>query len=185
MKRNIINFKSLILVMLLAGCVPSIHPLYTEDDIVFLPVLLGTWEEEDEGTWTFTKKGDNSYFLQMVEDDESANFIVHLVSLDDHLFMDFFPGDNDHIEMCAFLSVHYFPVHTFAKVIIDKEKIEIHCLDPGFIEDLLEQNKIRISHEKSDDNIILTASTEELQKFVRKYADDQKAYVSPTVLKKI
>jgi hypothetical protein len=121
----------------------------------------------------------------MEDDDELAEFIVHLVSLDDHLFMDFFPGDNDQIEMCGFLSVHYFPVHTFAKVIIDKEKIEIHCLDPGFIDDLLEQNKIRISHEKSDDNIILTASTEELQKFVKKYADDQKAYVSPTILKKI
>ena len=59
--------------------------------------------------------------------------------------------------------MHLFPVHTFAKVNI-------------------EQNKIKISHEKSGQNIILTASTGELQKFVVKYGSDEDAFFDPIIL---
>ena len=33
------------LVVLLAGCFPSLHPLYTEEDLVYDSALVGTWTE--------------------------------------------------------------------------------------------------------------------------------------------
>ena len=37
-----------ILAVALAGCIPSLHPLFTEDDLIFEPKLLGTWAKSKE-----------------------------------------------------------------------------------------------------------------------------------------
>ena len=43
------------------------------------------------------------------------------------------------------------------------DRFELSQLDGDFLENLIEQKKIRIRHEKDNDgNIIITASTEEL-----------------------
>jgi len=43
------------LVVLLGGCVPvvSLHPLFTEDNLVFEEKLLGTWVNDT--TWEFAR----------------------------------------------------------------------------------------------------------------------------------
>src|SRR5688572_2052421 len=38
-----------------AGCVPSLNPLYTLKEVVFDPALIGSWSEEGS-TWTFSAK---------------------------------------------------------------------------------------------------------------------------------
>ena len=46
-----------------------------------------------------------------------------------------------------------------------------------WLEDLFKQRKIRIKHEViKDDEILLTASSKDLQKFVLKYEEEKKAY---------
>lgn len=40
----------------------------------------------------------------------------------------------------------------------------------------MEEEKIRIKHEKNNTNILLTAQPKELQKFVAKYANDKNAF---------
>ncbi len=50
--------------VILAGCVPSLHPLYTDKDTVFELALLGKWSEKDsKATWTFTKGNKKQYNL--------------------------------------------------------------------------------------------------------------------------
>ncbi|MBI3044618.1 MAG: hypothetical protein HYY78_17510 [Betaproteobacteria bacterium] len=40
----------------LAGCVFSLHPLYTDEDVVFDPALIGAWVQGNAGnTWEFGK----------------------------------------------------------------------------------------------------------------------------------
>jgi hypothetical protein len=41
------------LVLLLSGCVSSIHPFYDEKDVVFDSALLGTWTSIDKMLWSF------------------------------------------------------------------------------------------------------------------------------------
>lgn len=57
-----------ILLFILSGCgVSSIHPLYTEQDVIFDPALLGDWTDKDsKGTSTFTKSGDKVYNLEII-----------------------------------------------------------------------------------------------------------------------
>lgn len=184
------------MVMLLAGCIPSLHPLYTEKDILRMDAITGDWLSDDSTSmYQIIASPDEkpSYLFTYLElpgkgnlfnaDSSRANFIVNLVNLNGSYFMDFYPGENDDLEnLNVLLQVHLIPAHTFAKFRVTPDTIIIWRFDPDWLESLFDENRIRIAHEKIDDQIVLTASTEELQKFVSKYADDPSAYVAPEVL---
>jgi len=78
--------------LFLSSCflVPSVHPLYTEADIVFDPALLGVWTADDsKDTLTFIEEGANSYKLIVAGDDgPKGEFIVHLVKIGGARFLD-------------------------------------------------------------------------------------------------
>ncbi|HOW24691.1 MAG TPA: hypothetical protein PK711_03405 [Bacteroidales bacterium] len=180
---------------LVAGCIPSLHPLYTDRDRKRMDVITGDWlsddsssmyrimADPDEPSYVFTYTDLSRKGNLFTHDSSRADFIVNLVSLNGSDFMDFFPGDNDDLQnLNMLLQVHLIPAHTFAKFRVTQDTIIIWRFDPEWLEELFDENRIRISHEKMDDQIVLTASTEELQKFVSKYADDPAAYVEPEVL---
>nr|NQU93150.1 hypothetical protein [Bacteroidota bacterium] len=175
-----------LIILFLSGCIPSIHPLYTEDDIVFKSELLGTWYEKADTRWVFEKHGENQYLMTYVEDHEVlsdsasvSDFVVTLLKLDDTYYLDLYPGENDQINFSSLLISTLLPTHIFAKVEFIEEFFTIRFFNRDWLENLLEQNRIRIAHEKTPDYTVLTASTEELQKFVKKYADVKEAYNTP------
>ena len=50
-------------------------------------------------------------------------------------------------------------------------------LDPDWLKEMIQQKKVRIPHEVlNDEDFVLTAATEELQKLVQTYAEDPKAF---------
>jgi len=60
------------LVLLLAGCLPSVNPFFTENDLVFDPRLLGEWQtpkdQDDPPTeWQFERGEGKAYKLTVVE----------------------------------------------------------------------------------------------------------------------
>ena len=201
-KKKIV-FISLILMILVNACIPSLHPLYTEEDLILDNRIVGTWvsdeSTEDESIWKIEKyRGCGEcpgpaelypenldgklYRLEHIQSSDTITFDLYLLKLGDYLYFDFYPheyeSENDMRNM------HLYPVHTFAKVDIKQNSIVIKQFSIDYLEELIEQNKIKISHEKSGMNIILTASTLELQKFVKKYADDENIFVEPTILKR-
>ena len=89
------------------------------------------------------------------------------------------------LEMNELLELYLFPVHTYAKVQFKENEVRIFQVDPDWIETVIEEKKIRIKHEMIDDAILLTASTEELQKFFTKYAVEDRAFIDPIVLKRL
>jgi len=121
MKLKIIVFALLLgAVFFLQSCIPSIHPIYTEDKLVEVKEIPGIWvnkNTDDEGsrtvndkdekmkitlktdsgqaeTWTFSKRGDKSYLLIHVDEEgRPAAFDVHIIKLDENYFMDFYPTD--------------------------------------------------------------------------------------------
>ncbi len=191
-------------VLFITGCIPSLHPLYTDDDLVFNPELIGEWYDDDdpEQTWEFTRAGENAYTLKhtdfthktkKLDSGEFTNdtilftgkFDIHLIKLEGIYFMDFYPEDNNQLDINELLELHLFPVHTFAKVQFMENEVRIFQVDPDWIETVIEEKKIWIKHEMIDDAIILTASTEELQKFFAKYVEEDRAFIDPIVLKKL
>jgi hypothetical protein len=177
------------LAMVLTACVPSIHPLYTEHDLVFDPALVGVWSEDEKAdeTWAFEKSGDQAYKAIYSEKGKTGEFDVHLLKLGDTLFLDFYPQDDGIKQMDRndFYRFHFLPVHTFARVSLSGATLEMGFFDADWLKNLLEEKPKAIRHERRGaDGIILTASTKELQKFVLDHADEAFGD-KPTALKRV
>lgn len=188
----------IIFTLFLSGCVVySFYPLYTEKDLFANDFLLGDWYEGDDQEvkfetdlgWTFThshvgNKQDGitdstSYdlIIKTIENGKEieSEFKVFVVELGGQYFLDFYLEDfgGDEITLATF---HIIPVHTFAKLTVEKDKLIINWFDQDWLGDLIKENKIRIHHEKNDDYILLTAKPKELQKFVTKYLNSEEAF---------
>jgi hypothetical protein len=185
--------KSIILIgamaMILSSClVKSLHQFYNEEDVIFEEKLIGEWYDSDSTYWKispyiFSKgfmKGDsvdNSYLVEMFEEDSlhPSRFNVHLFKLKDKLFLDFMPIRDDSQQ--SMVDLHLVPTHSIAGVNFQpNDKVEISWYNESFLEDLFSENRIKISHEiiksgqySSEKEYVLTASTDELQKFLLKF----------------
>lgn len=185
----------LLIAVFLSGClVKSLHPFYKESDVIFDETLLGTWLDEDSATWrinpfTFSKgfmKGDstdNSYLVEMFDDTAKiSKFNVHLFNLKEKQFLDFVPIQDDRYE--EIINIHLVPTHSIARILfVSEDEAIIAWFDEEWLNSLFEENRVKIAHEVVkvygdglNKEYVLTASTQELQKFIIKYGNDEDAY---------
>jgi hypothetical protein len=191
------NFILISLVLfLISGCfVKSLHPFYKEKEVIFKKELTGTWTGEDSSTWKIEQgmkftglfkpdSPDNSYLITFTDKKGTAKFKVHLFQLRSRYFFDFYPEEVESTN--DMMTSHLVPMHTVARVDFLSGKIVIQWYNEEWLIGLFRENKIRIAHEKvpnyegktGEDNfqVVLTASTEDLQKFMLKYMDDPNAF---------
>lgn len=138
------------------------------------------WKKEETNANPFDKGKQISnkftytlYVYDKAMPENKAEFYLHIVKLGDKVFIDFFPEEWQ--KNNTILAFHLMSVHTFAKIEIGN-KLEINWFDSEWLQTLLEKNKIRIKHENNGDYMLLTERPEELQKFVIKYANEDKAF---------
>ena len=165
------------LMLLLTGCIPSLHPLYTPEDLIFDDALLGEWVDKDgKETWTFAKGDEKQYKATYVDDDgKKGEFVVHLLKVKDRLFLDLFPVDPE-LKQNSFYAVHLMPVHTFLRIELKGQTLRFSLLDSSWIKNFVEENPGVIRHEKIDNAVLLTAQPKELQAFLALYEDNAKAW---------
>lgn len=182
-----------LLVLAVAGCVRSLHGLYTQNDLVFKPELLGRWNEEGEkNSWTFTQANATSYLLRFVQQEgsrrhnagaagpDSATFEVHMVDLKGMLFLDFYPKEPEvTTELCK---VHMLPVHTFWTVRVEPGHVRLAMLSQDWLKRKVDAGELKIKHERVNEEIILTAPTAELQQMMVSVGDREDAYGEPVDL---
>jgi len=198
-----------LLAVLLGGCLPvmSLHPLVAEKDIVFEEKLLGTWVDDPnnpKSTWQFKrvedstskdgefdppKKPEIAYKLILLnnEDNTKGSFFAHLVKLESRLFLDVYPSrlpcaQPDPNEDWLLNAFFLMPGHSF--VIIDsiEPQLKLRWTNQEEMKKLLKEEPNAVKHELVEDSIVLTALTEQLQKFVMKYADDERVFPEQTIL---
>ncbi len=188
-----------IIAIFLSGClVRSIHPLYTEKDLILVPEIVGKWLNKDGDEYIFIKKekGKSYSFIhinkknvgKMAPVNDTAYMDAHFLKLGGQIFMDLFPGDNEQMDkLQTTLAFHLVGIHSFYKILIVDGKPQIQEMDDEWLEKMIKSKRIRIKHERlqSDDGIVLTASTKELQKFMTKYANEEKAFKKPDILSPI
>lgn len=186
------NFSLVILFALFfSGCVVySFYPIYTENDLFANDLLSGEWVDDDDAVWNFSHpfKGkkeqgiidSSAYVLKLTSNNDGkirkSEFSVHILKLGGQYFLDFYLEDyldDDELELASF---HIIPVHTFAKLTIENNQLQINWFDQEWLLKLIEENKIRIHHEQNDDIVLLTAKPLELQKFVTKYVNSENAF---------
>jgi hypothetical protein len=183
---------------ILAGCFPvlSLHPLYDNQHLVFEEKLLGTFSEPNGITWEFTRADEpNAYQLifSAVSEEEhkviKGLFAAHLVKLDGRLFMDIYPkepvwGDDKGLDKTKwpYNSLFLLSAHTFAKVEIAGPQVKLWLTDLVEMKELLKEDPNAVKHEVVEDNPVLSDSTQQLQKFVLKYADDSRLFSNEHIL---
>jgi len=174
----------------MSGClVSSLHPFYKEKDKIYEEKLEGNWIDEDSSIWTIEpnilsagfmsgkENHDSSYVITYFEE-ESASSILKgtLFKLNDVAYVDFIPDPNEEHCMSDMTTWHHVPVHTLARVQYCRDSIMLWWYGDEWLNELFEQNRIRIKHEEVEafeyDRHLLTADTDELQKFIKKYIND-------------
>jgi hypothetical protein len=158
--------------LLMAGCLPSLHPLYNDKTLIFKEGLIGKWMGDDS-VWQFSRAGEKEYELRIRDDEkELGRFSAHLIEIKGLMFLDLFPDDKPLEDLDDFYKIHLLPVHTFMKVDQINPNLRLRMIDYDKVERMLENDPNVIKHEVvDDDRIVLTASTEELQNFVVEHVD--------------
>jgi hypothetical protein len=189
-----------VLAALLGGCIPiaSLHPLFTQQDVIFEEKLLGTWVDDPnspETTWEFKRldeperTGEHAYKLIFSDEEgRKGSFVAHLVKLQNTLFLDLYPSelpwepkDPNKVEW-VYNTLFLIPAHTFIKIDSIGPQLGMRLTVEDKMEELLKEDPNAVRHASTEDRLVLTASTKELQAFVLKYADDSRAFPNEMVL---
>lgn len=172
----------LALAVLIAACVPSVNPFYTNKDVVTDPRLAGSWlEDEDKdspATWKFEATTNNAYAVAVTEDnDKSGKFEGHLFKLGAEFFLDLTPTEcNYATNQAGIVGVAMIPGHLLVRVKFAEKKLNLALCDPDWIKKFLEKNPSALAHRVVDGSVILTAETGALQKFVLKYLGEDELF---------
>ena len=190
----------------LTGCLVSLHPIYTDQDLASDPDLKGIWRHEDI-TWDFSDGNQGKYKLVYTEKDREATFVAHLVNLDGVLFLDLYPDTAELVDKADswrvpdFYLFHLFPVHTFLRVHQITPSLRLATISLDWLNDYLKAHPRAVDHERipmfgkkitvfgKEGFVVLTGSTKKLQRLLIKankkgafYSEDQTIEL---VLKKI
>lgn len=183
-------------IFLLSSCVvKSLNPFYTKETISFDKRFIGDWIDSKKGKWKVVSFKDeitkenpvekmkaddlklleefkNSYYIQRVYKGRETLFIVTPFKINNQTFLDFYPLEyQDDID--NLLESHLVYTHSLVKYDVQKNgEIKVKWLDEDKVQKLFEQKKIKIKHKRIGvlkDKYMLTASSKELQKFIKKY----------------
>lgn len=180
---------ALSLAAILTACVPSLHPLYTAETTVFRDDLLGLWKEsaQSDESWKFQKEGENSYRVTYVNEKDSSEMEGRLVKLGEFLFLDLFiSGESLNSGKLGVLEkTSLIPGHLVVKVRLG-EKLELQALNPETLADHLSESPKALAHAyPQKDRLVITASTEDLQKFFTRHANTEGFWSAASNLKRV
>jgi hypothetical protein len=177
-----------VILLLLTGCVvTSVYPFYTSKDVVFDQALLGDWVDavktnEPNEFVRVERLGEKGYAVTAFTGSETNSSEAYLFRLKRQLFLDVFPTNR---------SLDYLPVHQVSRVASLTPKLESTDLNYDWLAKLVEQKPDAIRHlvlpdkpgDRQGGRIVLTADTQELQRFLLKYLDNTNAWKEPSVWK--
>ncbi|MGA2232729.1 MAG: hypothetical protein ABSH22_17660 [Tepidisphaeraceae bacterium] len=169
--KKLIGFAALLL--LVGGCVESLHALYSDRDVIYEPALIGVWTTGNGmEEYAFTKSDqDNTYKLIAVDKDgKSGEFVVHLLKVKDTMFLDLYPADPQ-LPQNGFYQGHLLPTHSFVLVRQIDPTLVVSDMDMDWTKKFLTDNPSSVGHEMVDDMPVLTASTADLQAFLLAHLD--------------
>jgi hypothetical protein len=181
------TFTFLLPAILLTGCrdftdfdlkisIPvSLHPLAGEDDITFDETLLGPWQGP-EGVGVVFEEGSDSdtYRIEFFDDSTKvASLQATLTDVEGTRFVDMVPPgpDPNTLEMNQYF---YLPTHLFVKITLAEPNLSMHL---ALFDSILEDDPNALPHEivsQSDHTYtVITASTEQLRRFMTEHAQDE------------
>ena len=179
--------------MVINGClVRSLHPFYQLSDRIYDEAMIGNWIDEDSCIWIIrphvTPEGlmsnkpvrmDSTYQIIYFDESDAGCYMQGtLFVLNGQRYVDFVPDPQEQHCTADMTFFHHVPVHTLARMHSSEGGLMFFWFGEEWLNELLENKRIRIDHEKVQlsaeyEGYLLTADTEELQKFIIKYMNDE------------
>ena len=155
------------------------------DVLLFQEVLLRENKKDqpselDEDQLRIYNKYKNGYVVYFEKDSTKSSFLAMPFRINDQLFLDFTPIEDKESEKLGndMYRMHLIETHSLAKFdVISEKEINLKWFSSDKLKELLDEDKIKIKHEKVGfgETVLLTASSEELQQFIKKYLDSKDA----------
>ncbi|WP_242084542.1 hypothetical protein [Aestuariivivens sediminis] len=187
-----------IAILILHSCIiKSLHPFYTKNTLSFEKRFLGIWKDNEDpnNQWIITSVKDyykeewkrdtmppspedlerynkekEGYLVLKKQKNDVGIFLAMPFKINNQLFLDFKPITSSCECSIDLMGYHEVITHSLVKFdVFNDNSISITWLSSKKIEDLFKNHKINIKHEKLKPGYLLTASPEELQKFIAKY----------------
>ncbi len=171
---------ALLVCVVLAGCVTTLNQIYTDKDLTFDKSILGDWQDADTPeTYSLSQSGENEYHLLYTnEEGIPAEFTLHLVRIDSLLFFDVFPDEPD-LGGNEFYEIHFLPVHSFVRVVQTDPEFLLATINSDWLDDYVQEHPGQIAGQDTEGELVLTAQTEDLQRFLIKMASTEGAFNEP------
>ena len=165
----------------------SLQPFYTKTDLEADPGLVGTWgDKEGDVSFTFEEGKEKEYALVVKERDgereDSGEFEAHLLRLGGWWFIDFFPKEKN--GGSVFYRAHFLRGHSLARLTLGRDSMQLAFLNASWLRARIEEKSIDALHEKADESLLLTGTTQELQELAYCYGNDEKAFAEPLSLER-
>lgn len=162
--------------LLLSACIPSVEPFFLDKDVVFDPTLLGEWQAKDTKNepqhWKFERGKDKAYALTVTDDEgKQGHFTATLFELKQHQFLDLIADEcefaTNQVDLVGFSLI---AGHLLVHVAQVEPDLKMAFCDYKWLDEYLKENPKALAHRGGDD-IVLTATTRQLQRFVLKHVD--------------
>lgn len=130
-------------------------------------------EVSDESTELdeLLKKG---YLVKYTGKNKETLFVAMPFKINNQYFLDLIPFMYEDESVNNLVNQHLLPTHSLAKVDVNSDnEIAFSWLNEDKVKDLFENQELRLKHEQIgyEEDLLLTASSEELFTFLKKYKD--------------
>ena len=167
--------------LLSSAClVVSLQPVYEPETIAFDPALLGTWIAGDDDTsLSFERAEWHSYHVTIEERDDRTRLSARLTRVGEQLYLDLSPLDG------ADVAPLLLPVHGLYRLQLQDDELSLADLNYERLERLALDGgaglPMAIDARK---NVVITASTAELRRWLVAHAGDDGLFAAPTTLRR-
>lgn len=163
-----------------ACLVVSLQPVYEAETIAFDPALLGTWVAGDENlTLTFDRAEWHSYHLTVQARDAHERVSARLTRAGDRLYLDVSPLDGADVAPLA------LPVHAVYRLGLQGDELSLAELNYEQLEPLARAGTAGLPMSvDARRNIVITASSTELRRWLVAGAADEGLFAVPTILRR-
>lgn len=169
--------------IVLTGCVLSVDAIISDSGGTFDPRLLGTWEEvSGSDRAVVSRASESTYAIEYTSDGKVTRLEARLGSLDGRSVLDVWPTprDGDLPEGYAGLMVAGHLLFLI-DVSISTNEISIAMLEPDSLLAGLRTEQPRLGYRRSEDQLVLYGTTEELRAALGPYLAKPGALMEPDV----
>lgn len=189
---------ALVLAIAMAGCsIPSLHGIHTPETIRDDAGLAGLWADTGHEVVVRIDRPAEAEFeatiVAMPDDAKKTatpmSFDVRLVQLGETMFADLVLNKQERQAAMERHQTMVVRTHQFLKFAREGDTLRVWALDFEKVRDGLLDGSLPVAHAVLDDSdgsadLVLTATTAELQAFLRGRAGDERLWAGPAVLQR-